>query len=181
MLLAFHLQLQNLWEKDAEESISHFAFCEKVQLIGQEIFKLPKASEAVSRQHHLQSFLCLDRECSKEELRRRALFLQVTKYLFEICKNSHAPSSDVQLLDLASLLLHRATRGKKEEGAAAHAGTCGGKKRVRSVPLPSDQQTSDSARRRTARTGAQEGRQGFSNLQQGLQAANEEGYTWWRA
>ena len=51
------------------------------------------------------------------ELRTRALFLQVTKYLFEVCKHTTRPSSDQQLLELSRLLLYRATRsGDDEEG-----------------------------------------------------------------
>ena len=90
-----------------------FAFCEKVQLVGQRIFDLPRAGEAESRAHRLEKFLCLDPDCGEEELRKRALFLQVIKYLFEICKNARRPESDFQLLDMARLLLYRATKGKR--------------------------------------------------------------------
>ena len=111
-------------KSDAEESIEHFAFCKKVQMVAEQIFHLPTAANAISRSHHLQSFLCLDTDYDKTELRRRALFLQVVKYLFEICKNSGPPTSDFQLLDMSRLLLHRATRGggairRKDSGRVA--------------------------------------------------------------
>ena len=173
----------------AEESIEHFAFCEKVQMVAQQIFHLPTSAEASSRRHHLQSFLCLDPDCDKTELRKRALLLQVTKYLFEICKNSGAPSSNFQLLDMSRLLLYRATRGGsgQEEGqwprAPAHAGDRGRRKRGL-PPLPSGRRTAARAQGRAARAGENEGRQGQSHLQPGanrLPQNSVEGHTWWQA
>ena len=44
-------------DRRAEESIEHFAFCPKVQLIAQHVFHHPRATEAESSAHHLQRFL----------------------------------------------------------------------------------------------------------------------------
>ena len=108
-------------QPSAEESIEHFAFCPKVQLLATQVFNLPRAIEAPSAAHHLQEYLCLGDECPDDALRRRALLLQVTKYLFDICKYAARPSSDLQWVDMGRLLLYRATRGQAVDASQAWA------------------------------------------------------------
>ena len=62
----------------------------------------------------------MDPDCGDEELKRRANYLQVIKYLFEISKHARGPESEFQTLDMARILLFRATRGvARGKGAAS--------------------------------------------------------------
>ena len=119
-----------------EDSLRHIPFCVVTQRVAVEIFNLPTSREAGNRQEHLERFLCLHGLCGAEELRRRAIFLQVMYYLYLAVKHGGPVRTARGQLDMARVLLARATRGKANNGQVSYLPGPASRRRRRDVGGP---------------------------------------------
>ena len=103
-------------QRGCEDSLQHIAFCVVTQRIAVELFRLPTSREAANRAEHLERFSCLHPRCGDEELRTRAIFLQVMYYFYLAAKHGGVADAAEAQLDRARLLLSRATRGASKNG-----------------------------------------------------------------
>ena len=99
------------WKEGCEDSIRHVAHCEVTQLVAARLFGLPTSRAASNRAEHLERFLCLEKGCTPEELRKRAIFLQVMYYFYLASKHGGPIRGEGAQLEAARFHLSRATRG----------------------------------------------------------------------